>query len=191
MASKKNIQLLLTENVASLGIVGDVVTVKPGYARNYLLPHGLATAPTAGAMKRVEARRAEVEKQLRDERAGREALIARLEGTEISLLRSANEEGHLYGSVTQADIAAALGEEGFEISERDVRIGEPIKFLDSYTIPIQLDQDLRTEIKVWVVSDKASEELQSVDEDEDGGMSSGDQAAPAEASAETEAAGSP
>ena len=191
MASKKNIQLLLTENVASLGIVGDVVTVKPGFARNYLLPHGLATAPTAGAMKRVEARRAEVEKQLREERAQKESLIARLEGTEISLLRSANEEGHLYGSVTQADIAAALGEEGLGISDRDVRIGEPIKYLDSYTIPIQLDQDLRTEIKLWVVSDKASEELQSVDEADEGEASADEAAPPTETSAEPEAAGSP
>jgi len=159
MSSQNNVELLLLENVYNLGIVGDVVSVKPGYARNYLIPTGLATEPTEGAKKRIAAKRAEVERQLRELREQREALIAKLEGVELTLQRSANEQGVLFGSVSQQDIAEALQEEGFDIAYRDVRIGEPFKHLDSYTVPIQLDQDLRTEIKVWVVSDKPLEEL--------------------------------
>jgi len=162
MASNKSrVSLMLLENVYNLGIVGDVVQVKPGYARNYLIPMGLATQPTEGARKAVEERRAEVERQMRELRAQRETMIAKLEGFEITLLRAANEQGVLFGSVSQNDIAEALQEQGLDITEREVRLGDPIKHHDSYMVPIQLDTDLRTEIKVWVVSDKPAEELMS------------------------------
>jgi large subunit ribosomal protein L9 len=164
MSTKKAIQLLLLENIDNLGIVGDIVKVRPGYARNYLLPMGLATAPTTGAMKAVEARRVEVERQMREKHAEQEKLIAALEGIEITLQRAANEEGILYGSVSQHDIAAALQEEGFNLTERDIRIGDQIKRLDSYEIPVQISKDLKTEIKLWVVSDKPAEELMAEEE---------------------------
>ena len=157
--TNKSVKLLLLENVDNLGIVGDIVDVRAGYARNYLLPHGLATAPTPGAMKRVEAKRAEVERQLREQREQQERLIASLEGHEITLQRSANEQGILFGSVTQHDIAGALRDDGYNITERDVRIGAPIKRLDSYGIPIQLAPELKIEVKLWVVSDKPADEL--------------------------------
>ena len=159
MTRNKNVKLLLTENVDNLGIVGDIVEVKPGYARNYLLPHGLAGEPTEGNIAAVAERRAEVERQLRELRAQREKLIERLEGHEITLKRAANEQGVLFGSVSQHDIALALQEDGFDIQDREVRIGFQIKQLDSYTIPIQFDADLKVEIKLWVVSDKPPEEL--------------------------------
>jgi large subunit ribosomal protein L9 len=166
MAGQKTIELLLVENVENLGIVGDVVNVKPGYARNYLVPMGLATTPTSGAMQALEERRKQVERQMREQRAQQEKMIEALEGTEITLQRSANEQGVLFGSVTQHDIAAALREEGFAITERDVRIGSPIKRLDSYEVPIQLAADLKTTIKLWVVSDKPAEELNAEGEEE-------------------------
>ena len=159
MAGKRNIQLLLTENVENLGIVGDVVKVRSGYARNYLLPHRLATPPTEGAKAAVAERRAEVERQLREKRAQQEKMIEKLAGFEVSLMRAANEEGILYGSVTQHDIAVALQEAGFAVTERDIRIGSAIKRLDSYPIPVQLADDLKAEIKLWVVSDKPAEQL--------------------------------
>jgi large subunit ribosomal protein L9 len=180
--SKKNlVELLLLENVDNLGIVGDVVQVKTGYARNYLVPMGLATVPTEEAKKAVEARRAEVERQLAEKRQVQEQTIARLEGHEITLLRAANEQGVLFGSVTQHDIAEHLREEGFAINERDVRIGEPLKRLDSYMIPIKLADDLAVEIKVWVVSDKPLEELEAEGEGEGPAEGEGDsQGEPAE-----------
>ncbi len=166
MASKKMVKLLLVENVENLGIVGDVVEVKPGYARNYLIPMRLADQPTEGNMRRIEDKRKEVERMLREQREQREKLIEQLEGVELTLERSANAQGVLFGSVTQHDIAETLREMGFAIKERDVRIGEPLKQLDSYQIPIQLDDDLRTEIKVWVVSDRPMEEIEAEEAEE-------------------------
>jgi large subunit ribosomal protein L9 len=164
MTGQNQVELLLLENVDNLGIVGDVVKVRPGYARNYLVPMGLATQPTPGARKAVEARRVEVERQLREVREQQERLITQLENYEITLQRAANPQGVLFGSVTQHDISEALREAGFNVTERDVRIGEPLKRLDSYQIPVQFDDDLRTEIKVWVVSDKPAEQLMAEDQ---------------------------
>ena len=159
MSTKNQIELLLTENVDNLGIVGDVVKVRSGYARNYLLPHGLATEPTEGAKRRVAERRAEVEAELKARREQQEKLIEKLATVEITLQRSHTDEGQLYGSVTQHDIVEALAAEGYHLTERDVRIGAPIKRLDSYKIPIQLAADLKAEIKLWVVSDRPAEAL--------------------------------
>lgn len=157
----KTIKLLLTETVENLGIVGDVVRVRPGYARNFLLPCGLATEPTEGNVKRLASRRAEAERQLREQRAAMESIISRLAGHEVTIRRSANEQGVLFGSVSHRDIAEALRADGFEIDDRAVRVGEPIKRLDSYRITVVLGPDLRTEVKLWVVSDKPAEELET------------------------------
>ena len=162
----KQIDLLLLDNVANLGIVGDVVKVKAGYARNFLVPRGLATIPTEGAIQRLAARRAEVEAELKALREKNEGIIAKLEGHEITMMRSENEQGILYGGVTQHEIAEMLREEGFAIEDRHVRIGDQIKRLDSYEIPVVIEKDLKTEIKLWVVSDKPAEELEEADADE-------------------------
>ena len=157
-------KLLLTDNVANLGIVGDVVQVKPGYARNYLVPQGLAAPPTPGNIKRLAQRRAEVEKELRQQRSIREAMLTKLEGCEITMQRSANEQGVLFGGVSQRDIADELRNEGFAVEDRDIRIGDQIKRLDSYEIPVVLAVDLKTTIKLWVVSDKPTEDLDTDDQ---------------------------
>lgn len=154
----KQIELLLLETIDNLGIVGDVVKVKPGYARNYLLPHGLAEAPTEEKIQELSARRAEVEAELKKLRGEQEALIEKLSDVELTLERSANEQGLLFGGVSQHDIAEALQAEGHAVEDRHVRIGEKINRLDTYDIPIQLAKDLKCEIKLWVVSDKPMEE---------------------------------
>lgn len=156
----KTIELLLYENVDNLGIVGDVVKVKPGYARNYLLPMGKAGAPAPGAIARLAARRAEVEAELKRQYAHKKEMIDKLAGFELTIKRAANEEGILYGGVSQHDIAAALQEEGFQVEDRHVRIGQQIKRLDTYAIPLVLEKDLATEIKLWVVSDAPIAELE-------------------------------
>ena len=160
----KQIELLLLDNVANLGIIGDVVKVKAGYARNFLVPRGLATIPTKGAIERLAARRAEVEAELKALREKNEALIEKLKGYEVTMMRSANEQGILYGGVTQHEIAEMLREAGFAVEDRYVRIGDQIKRLDSYEIPVVIEKDLKTEIKLWVVSDKPAEELEEVEE---------------------------
>jgi len=169
----KTIKLLLTGTVDNLGIVGDVVSVKLGFARNYLMPRGLATDPTEGNIKRLAGLRAKVAEEMRLLRLEQESLLERLTGHEISLMRSSNEQGVLFGGVSQHDIAETLREEGFPIDDRAVRIGEQIKRLDSYMIPIMLANDLRAEIKLWVVSDRPAEELNA---DEASKEASGDEA---------------
>ncbi len=161
----KTVQLLLTENVDNLGIVGDVVKVKPGYARNYLLPRGMATDPTPGNIERLAERRRQVEEEMRKLRQAQELMVGKLEGYELTLQRSANDQGVLFGSVSQHDIAEAMRADGFEVEDRHIRIGHQIKRLDSYNIPIIIAQDLKTEIKVWVVSDKPAEHLESEEEE--------------------------
>lgn len=156
MASKHT-RLLLTENVDNLGIVGDVVRVRLGYARNYLLPFNLATTPSDDLIKDLAAKRAQAEKQLADLRKQREGMIAKLNGQQLTLTRSCNDQGHLYGSVTQQDISTALGEVGFTVKPREVRLPGTIKRIDTYDIHIKLDSDLQADIKLWVVADRQLE----------------------------------
>ncbi len=161
----KYLKVLLTENVEGTGIVGDVVDVRPGFARNFLQPRGLATDPSVGNVNRLASRRAEAEKDMKLRREALEALHAKVANFELTLQRSANDQGILFGSVSQHDIAVGLQAEGFQVEERAVRIGQQIKRLDSYHIPIVLASDLKTEIKLWVVSDKPVEKHED-EEDE-------------------------
>ncbi|MFG0331464.1 MAG: 50S ribosomal protein L9 [Phycisphaerales bacterium] len=165
----KNIELLLTETVDNLGIVGDVVHVKAGYARNFLLPRAMAVEPTDAAKKALADRRAAEQQRLAALRKEMEQVCEKLEGYEITLERSCNDNGWLYGSVTQNDIMEALHEEGFElVQERHIRIGAAIKRVDSYELPIQFDQDLKTEIKLWVVPDREIPALRTDEEEPTG-----------------------
>ncbi len=150
----KSLKLLLTENVDSLGIVGDVVNVRIGYARNFLLPRDLATQPSEEKVKALASKRAEAERMLAEQRKQREATISKLQGYELSLTRSCNDQGILYGAITQQDVASALGEAGFAVKPRDVRIAQVIKRIDTYDLHIKMDSDLDATIKLWVVADR-------------------------------------
>jgi len=151
-------KLLLCKNVENLGIVGDVVEVKTGYARNYLLPHGLATEPTRGNMKRLAEARRIAERERAAERERMEALCERLEGAEVTIRAKANEEGHLYGSVGKKDIAAALDAEGFFLKPDQILLPSPLRHLDNVQVDVRLDSDLSCVIKVWVVRERSEGE---------------------------------
>jgi len=169
----KSIELLLTENVDNLGIVGDVVQVRSGYARNFLLPRGLATEPSEEIIASLAARRAEAEKELARMQEMRKSMAERLEGFELTLERSCNDQGLLYGSVTQKDIADALGEHDFEIKPREVRLPHTIKRIDSYDIPIRFDADMEASVKLWVVADRQlelDEEREEMEFDNEGNL---------------------
>jgi large subunit ribosomal protein L9 len=154
----KNLKLLLTENVDSLGIVGDVVNVRVGYARNFLLPRNMATTPSDEAIAAVATKRAEAQRQVAELRKQREALIHKMAGAHITLVRSCNELGHLYASVTQQEIAAALAEAGFPgVKARDVRLNQTIKRVDNYDIHIKFESDLDETIKLTVNPDRKLE----------------------------------
>ena len=154
----KSVKLLLTENVDSLGIVGDVVNVKVGYARNYLLPFQYATTPSDELIASLSERRAQAEKDVAAIRAERQDMINKLDGQELTMDRACNDQGHLYGSVTQQDISAALKEVGFAVSPREVRLPVAIKRVDSYDILVKVDADLEAHVKLWVVADRHIEE---------------------------------
>ncbi len=166
----RHIELLLTENVDNLGIVGDVVKVRSGYARNYLLPFDLATTPTPEAVASLAGKRAEAEKMVRELRTQREKMIEKMQGLEIELTRSCNDLGMLYGSVTQQDVAAVLGEKGYNVKPREVRLSQTIKRIDTYHFPVKLDADLEAEVTLKVVADRelgdedAREEMEFDDE---------------------------
>ncbi len=154
----KSIKLLLTENVDSLGIVGDVVNVKVGYARNYLLPFQYATTPSDELIASLAERRAQAEKDVAARRKEREEMIHKLDGQELTMARACNDQGHLYGSVTQQDLASALQEVGFAVSPREVRLPVAIKRVDTFDILVKVDSDLEAHVKLWVVADRHLDE---------------------------------
>ena len=156
MASKK-IELLLNRTIENLGLVGDVVKVKPGFARNYLLTHGFAEAPTQEKIEALKDRRAQAQAELSKLRSEREALMARMEGAAIKLIRSVNDQGVLYGAVTQRDISDQLAVDGFMVDMRAVRLQNPIRRIGQYSCLIQLDRDLKTELTIDVLPDRALE----------------------------------
>jgi len=168
----RNVQLLLTENVDNLGIVGDVVNVRLGYARNYLLPRGFATTPSEDRIKELAARRAEAEKRLAAERAQREQVAKRIDGLEITIQRACNDQGILYGAVTQQDLARALATLGYEVKPREIRMPHTVKRVDSYEILVKFDQDLDATIKLWVEPDRAmqAEEREEMEFDNEGNL---------------------
>ncbi len=153
----KNIELLLNKTVENLGLVGDVVKVKPGYARNFLLPNLLAEFPTAEKIEALKSARAKAAAEMEKLRADRAALIARLEGVSIKLVRSVNDQGALYGAVTHRDIADQLVADGFHVDMRAVRLANTIRRIGSYTCAIVFDRELRTEIGVEVAPDRTLE----------------------------------
>lgn len=152
----KNHKVLLNESVKHVGRVGDIVEVSPGYARNFLLPKGLAVEPTKANVKKVEVRKQEIEKQERDLRAKLEATMKRLEGVEVTLERRANEQGHLFGSVGATDIAKALVAQGYDVEASDIALPSKIDMIEKYTVEVRFAEDLKTDIKVWVSPDPES-----------------------------------
>lgn len=143
--------VLLTNRVENLGTAGDLVKVRPGYARNFLLPMGFATFATPHNLRIVEKHRARLKALEEAKRADLSSLAAQLAQRSIFISANANPEGHLYGSVNAAQIAAALKADGLPIEEEHVRIEGPLKELGQYVIPLTLGMDVTGEIKLWVV----------------------------------------
>ena len=144
-------KVLLRRNVAKLGLIGEVVDVKPGYARNYLIPQRLAVAPTEGNLKAIEAEKEAYLAQVAQERAAMVARAEAIAGKEVTLSARANEEGHLYGSVGPVQIAAALAAEGVFIEAEQIVLDEPIRRLDKYDLAVRFQEDVTATIHVWIV----------------------------------------
>ena len=159
-------KLLLTQTIEKIGIVGEVIDVSEGYARNYLIPKKLAIQPTDGNIKRLEVAKLDYEKKVREAREQKEKLLEKLTGTEISVIRNANDEGHLFGSVSKRDIAEELQKGGFAVQADDVKLDDPLRRVDTYTVTVALAADLKTDIKVWVVREKKADGAPSAEQAE-------------------------
>ena len=147
-------EVILREHVDNLGRRGDVVKVAAGYARNYLLPRKLALAVTEGNRRQIERERKVAEVRESEEKSQAEALAQRLESTDIEIARRVGENQTLYGSVTSADIAEALGAKGFEIDKRKIALADPLKALGEATVPLKIHREVTAQLKVKVVADQ-------------------------------------
>ena len=157
----KPIELLLLRTVENLGIVGDLVTVRAGFARNYLLPHALAEHPTDAKIESLKAARATAVAEIAATRGQRERTINKLTGVNIKLTRSCNDQGVLYGSITQRDIADALVAAGYAVDMRAVRLAAPFRRIGSYVCTIQFEKELKADITIDIAADRALEMIQA------------------------------
>ena len=144
-------EVILRQAVESLGKPGDVVKVSNGYARNYLLPHGVAFEATPGNLKRIQQEKDRLEAAENERREAAQALATKLEQVQLTFSARVGDEGKLFGSVTPADVAQQLEAQGFHIEKRQIDLHEPIKALGVYRIPIRLHADVKPEIRVWVI----------------------------------------
>lgn len=135
-------RVILKQRVEKLGQMGDIVDVKPGFARNFLLPNGFADRATEDKIAEFEAQRAQLEAQNLELRKEAQAVADKMEGLKVILVRSAGESGHLYGSVRPMDLAEVITEAGFTVSKHQVRIEKPIKELGIYKVRVVLHPEV-------------------------------------------------
>ncbi len=149
-------QVILLERVINLGQLGDVVKVKEGYARNFLIPQGKARRATDTAIKEFEARRADLEKAQADRLAAAQAEGAKLNGTTVRITAKAGVDGRLFGSVTNYDISEALTKQGFQVNKAQIRMPQgPLKAVGEHAISVALHTDVVAEVTVTVVGEQA------------------------------------
>jgi large subunit ribosomal protein L9 len=152
----KTVKVILREDVPKLGEAGEIVAVKPGYARNYLLPKELAYEATEASVRRLEQERDRAEQRARRDFLEARRRASQLEELSLTFHARAGEESKLFGSITTADIADRLREQGldFEVDRRQVDLEEPIKALGVYNVPIRLHAEVRPEVKIWVIKEE-------------------------------------
>jgi large subunit ribosomal protein L9 len=143
-------QIILQEDIDKLGNRGDVVTVKPGYARNYLLPRKLAVEATVGNLKAIERIRTSLAKKTATELEAAQKQAELLNGVALKFTRKTGENDQMFGSVTTADIAEGLGAQGFKIDKRQVQLAEPLKIIGESQVTIKVFRDVTAQIKVSV-----------------------------------------
>lgn len=147
-------EVILRDTIPNLGQVGEVVRVKDGYARNYLLPRGLAYPATDAYKRRIAKEATRRIAQLTEQKSDAETVAAQLATLELHFTAKVGEGDRLFGSITSADIANRLQEKGLQIDKRSIEIPEPIKMIGVYQVPIRLHPEVRAEIRVWVVKEE-------------------------------------
>ncbi|MDH5283301.1 MAG: 50S ribosomal protein L9 [Gemmatimonadota bacterium] len=146
-------EVILREDVKDLGSAGQLVKVKPGYARNFLLPRGLAYEATEGNRRRIEAESKARAARLAEERDASRELAARLAAVPVSLSRKAGEGGRLFGSITAQDIADALAAAGVVVDKRKIELEHPIKTTGQHSVQVNLHHDVKGEVRLTVVAE--------------------------------------
>ena len=143
-------QIILQEDIEKLGHRGDVVTVKPGYARNFLLPQKLAVEATSGNLKAIERIRNSLAKKTATEMEAAQKQAALLNGISLKFTRKTGENDQMFGSVTTADVAESLAAQGFKIDKRQVQLGDPLKTIGEFPVTVKVFRDVTAQINVAV-----------------------------------------
>jgi large subunit ribosomal protein L9 len=146
-------KVILTQDITGLGSIGDLITVKDGFGRNYLVPQGKALQATSQNMKKLEHQKRQIREKIDKAKREAERLAARIESVSCTVAKAVGEEDKLFGSVTGMDIEASLKLEGVEIDRKKINLLEPIKSLGIYNIPIKLHPEVTATLKLWVVKE--------------------------------------
>jgi len=151
-------EVILKEYVPNLGLRGDVVKVAEGYGRNFLLPRNMAMQATAANKAVIEQMKASAARRSASEKAQAEEVKTKLEPVELSFIRKSGDAGHLFGSVTSADIAAELEAKGFDVDRRKIQLSDPLKTVGDVVVGIRLHREVTAHVKVSVVAEAQEEE---------------------------------
>jgi large subunit ribosomal protein L9 len=147
------VEVILRDDVPSLGKIGQVVRVKPGYARNYLFPRGLAVEANRKNLHVLEHQKRVINAKAERERKTAEGVARKLDGLKLTVPARAGEEGRLFGSVTNLDLERLLADKGFQVDRRRIELAEPIKQLGTYPVVIQVGRDVRATVELTVVAE--------------------------------------
>jgi large subunit ribosomal protein L9 len=147
------VEVILRDDVPSLGKIGQVVRVKPGYARNYLFPRGLAVEANRKNLHVLEHQKRVINAKADRERKAAEGIARKLDGLKLTVPARAGEEGRLFGSVTNLDLERLLADKGFQVDRRRIELAEPIKQLGTYPVVIQVGRDVRATVELTVVAE--------------------------------------
>lgn len=147
-------RIILRQDVEALGTIGEIVNVKPGYARNYLIPNQMAYFATDGAVKKIEQEKKQYLVKMAEIKAVAEKLAETFDQLQVTVAMKVGEEGKLYGSVTTQMVANELALQGYEIDKRDITIVEPIKTLGVFQVKVKLHHEVTANLRVWVISEE-------------------------------------
>jgi large subunit ribosomal protein L9 len=144
-------RVILKQEVPHLGEAGEIVEVKPGYGRNYLIPRGLAIPASSGSVAQLEHQQRVADAIRRKQMSGAQSMAARLEGVAVTIHRTAGDDDKLFGSVTNRDIAEALAAEGIEVDRRAIKLDENIRAIGLFNVPIRLHREVSATVRVFVM----------------------------------------
>ena len=146
-------QVIIKKKIEKLGDVGDIITVKDGYARNYLLPRGLVVKATPGNLKEVELLKSQIQKKNEKKINDQKELAKKLSNLKINIPVKVGEDNQIFGSVTSTNIIEFLIEKGFEVNKKSIKLDEPIKSLGIHNVILKLDEGIESNIKVYVIKE--------------------------------------